>query len=225
MIRAILFDLDRTLLDRDASLELFIDDQYDRFYEHLKGIPKADYRSTLLSLDQKGYVPKNVVYSQIVERYYLNAEMSQQLFEDYHTAFKRHCVPFEGLDELFEALKAKGFKLGMITNGRGAFQMENICALGIEDDFEVILISELEGVKKPDPNIFLTALERLGVSAEESVFVGDHLENDVFAAERMGMIGVWKKAKEEASNDVSYIIEDLQELLPLLEKVKSVNIR
>jgi putative hydrolase of the HAD superfamily len=51
----------------------------------------------------------------------------------------------------------------MITNGIGKFQMDNIKALGIEKYFKTILVSEWEGFKKPDPNIFFRALKQLHV--------------------------------------------------------------
>lgn len=55
MIRAVLFDLDGTLLDRRQSLEQFIHDQYNRFTSHLMNIEKSEYCSRFLALDNNGY--------------------------------------------------------------------------------------------------------------------------------------------------------------------------
>lgn len=219
MIRAIFFDLDRTLLDRDSSVKCFVEDQHYRFSSSLGEIPREKFCELFEELDQQGYVPKEKVYEQVVSMYRLNPVMSEQLHEDYNESFKHHCVPFPGLVELLDKLQAKGIQLGIITNGRGRFQMENVRALGIESYFDAILISEIEGIKKPDSQIFHAAMERMGVTAEESVFVGDHMEKDVLAAEKIGMTGVWKRALGEEDERAMYVINDLSDLLSLLKRM------
>jgi putative hydrolase of the HAD superfamily len=104
----------------------------------------------------------------------------------------------------------------MITNGRGQFQLDNIKALGIEKYFDTILISEWEGIKKPDPEIFKRALKQLDVLAHQSIFVGDHPINDVKAAQSVGMKGVWKKDLQWKQVEADYIVDDLAELLLFL---------
>ena len=98
--------------------------------------------------------------------------------------------------------------------------MDNIMALGIENYFETILISEKEGIKKPDPRIFKKALQQLNVSANESLFVGDHPGNDVKASQDVGMLAVWKKDSQWEDVDADFIVHDLMEI-PLL--VESLN--
>ena len=56
--------------------------------------------------------------------------------------------------------------------------------------FDVRVISGLEGVEKPDPKIFLVALERLGAGAKESAYVGDNVTYDMEPAQEVGMTGV-----------------------------------
>ncbi|WP_369436432.1 HAD hydrolase-like protein [Lysinibacillus fusiformis] len=62
-------------------------------------------------------------------------------------------MPFPNLLEMLEELMNTNLILGIITNAIGQFQMDSIKALGIENYFQPILVSEWEGVKKPDPNI------------------------------------------------------------------------
>lgn len=63
------------------------------------------------------------------------------------------------------------------------------------------LISESEGLRKPDPKIFERALKKLNVMAEETIFVGDHPIHDVAASRAVGMQGWWKEDRV-AKNDV-----------------------
>jgi len=109
--------------------------------------------------------------------------------------------------------------LGIISNGKGKFQMDNIKALGIEHYFETILISEPEGIKKPDPRIFEKALQQLDIPANACLFVGDHPENDVKASRDVGMLGVWKKDSQWSDVEADYVVEDLLEVSLIIEEL------
>ncbi|MGR9050755.1 HAD family hydrolase [Halobacillus faecis] len=221
MIQAVIFDLDRTLLDRDASVERFINDQFDRFEESLKSVSRVAFASRFIDLDQRGYRPKDQVYQHLVYELNIEKGMEAELYQDYQDSFKHHCIPFQGLQEVLLQLIADRYHLGLITNGKGRFQMDNIQALGIESFFRTILISELEGVKKPDPTIFERAMERINQPLEACVYVGDHLEKDVQAAENIGMKAIWKKDNKEEESLARYSIFHLTELPLLLQKMNT----
>lgn len=85
-----------------------------------------------------------------------------------------------------DALAASGVKLGLISNFE-AWLDDLLAHLGVRDAFDVIVISGREGLEKPDPRIFEVALERAGVTAGESVYVGDHPLFDVEGAAAVGM--------------------------------------
>lgn len=191
MVKAILFDLDGTLLDRDRSLAAFLAQQFERV-PALRGMGREAYIRRFVELDRKGYVWKDVVYRTLIEEYRLELDW-QEMVDDYVRSFQRHCVGFPGMIAMLDTFKRQGYKLGVITNGFGDFQMSSIRGLGIEAYFDAILVSEVEGLRKPDIRIFELALQRLGVRPHEAVFVGDHPANDVEASMRAGMRGVWKE--------------------------------
>ena len=140
------------------------------------------------------------------------------MLEDYVSEFQKSCIPYPNLFEMLESLKRENVKLGLITNALGDFQFRNIQAIGIHKYFDVILISGWEGIKKPNPEIFLRALEKLGVEAEESIYIGDHPINDVQASRNVGMKGVWKKDPQwKIPQDVDGIISDLLEVPDLIK--------
>lgn len=218
MIKAAIFDLDGTLLDRDESVKKFITDQFDRLKEFLDHIPQETYIKRFIELDHRGYVWKDKVYQQVVKEFQIKGITWQELLEDYISMFKNNCIPFPNLIPVLEALKGKDLQLGIITNGKGQFQMDNIRALGIEKYFDIILVSEWEGIKKPDPRIFMKAMAQLNLKAKQCIFVGDHPENDVNAARNVGMIGIWKKDLEWDNVDADYIIDDLALLPSIIKK-------
>lgn len=211
MINGFIFDLDGTLLDRDSSLRAFVGHQYDRISQ-LQCMDKNLYMTEFIKLDSRGYVWKDKVYQQLIQAYHLPIS-HEALLEDYVSNFKYHCIGFPLLHECLQELRDRGMKLGMITNGYGEFQLNNIRALDIEKYFDTILISEIEGLRKPDPEIFNRALRNLDLTPTEAVYVGDHPENDVLASRRVGMKGIWKEdLYYDAAFECDYTIRDLTEL-------------
>ncbi|MBU9673644.1 HAD family hydrolase [Planococcus sp. CP5-4] len=221
MIAAVLFDLDGTLLNRDASVVSFINEQYERMQPSLGHIPKALYAERFIELDRRGYVWKDKVYAQLIQEFEIKDTTWEFLLEDYLANFQFHCVPFGGLRTLLEDLKGQGLKLGIISNGKGKFQMDNIKALGIEIYFDTILISESEGLRKPDPRIFERAMARLNVLPSVSLFIGDHPTTDVEAAENAGMLGIWKKDAGWSKAAADYSIDELNEVKRIVQRLNA----
>ncbi|MGG4489856.1 HAD family hydrolase [Metabacillus idriensis] len=223
MIKVVIFDLDGTLLNRDESIKVFIHKQYERLNKWVNHTTKEKYTKRFIELDNRGYVWKDKVYQQLKEELEITGVTWEDLLQDYISQFKNNCIPFQNLFEMLEELRNKDFILGMITNGIGQFQMDNIKALGIEKYFQTILISEWEGLKKPDPNIFLRALKQLDVPPNQSVYVGDHPENDVQAAQNVGMKAIWKKDIHWKHFTPSLMIDDLGELPLIISNVSENN--
>ena len=112
-------------------------------------------------------------------------------------------------------LKARGYRLGVISNSDGRVA-EALDAVGLEGLFEVVVDSKLAGVEKPDPRIFHAALASLGISAGESLYVGDLYDIDVVGARRAGMdvvlldpTGVHKDRDVPTAPDVAAVAERL----------------
>lgn len=222
-IKALFFDLDGTLLDRESSLLKFAGCQYDRFSNELSLIDKENYINIFIELDARGYVWKDKVYSQLLEKFKIQSLTAEDLLYDYITNFKHSCIGFPHLHEVLESLLQMGIKLGLVSNGKTHFQMANIKALGIEGYFNTILISEEVGLRKPDSRIFQKGMEALAVSASQCIFVGDHPENDVAASKRAGMMGIWKRDDYWHSAEADYTIENLSELLMIVHKEFSLH--
>ncbi|WP_419719856.1 HAD family hydrolase [Lysinibacillus fusiformis] len=120
-----------------------------------------------------------------------------------------------------EQLKTDKYLLAIITNGYGHFQMDTIKALAIEKYFDVILVSEWENMKKPDPQLFMRALDKLQVSPHNSIFLGDHPENDVKGAQAVGMKGIWKKDVQWDYVEADANLDDLSELPSIIDYFNS----
>jgi len=216
-VKAVLFDLDGTLHDRPTSLRRFIAAQYHRIAE-LRVIPLDQWIEHFVVVDNRGLVWKDIVYQTLLQRFGINYPW-QALLHDYEINFAASAQLYSGAIELLCELRARQIAIGMITNGRTEFQQSVIRALGFEQLFDVILISQAEGVAKPTPEIFQRALTRLDVTAAETVFVGDSLEADMAGAKQLGMHTIWKSTELVCPLGCSdHILDDMIAiaLLPLL---------
>lgn len=219
MIKSVIFDLDGTLLNRDASVKQFVSTQYDRLNEHLSHIPKSDYIARFIELDCHGHVWKDKVYQALVTEFSIETMSWQSLLEDYEMRFQFHCVPFQFLTEMLNELKQQGYLLGIITNGRGQFQARAVDGLGVRNYFDAILISEVEQVRKPQVEIFQRALARLDVSALNSVFVGDHPEADIAGAKGAMMKTIWKRNSSwTEAKEADAIVDELNEIPSIVKQ-------
>ncbi len=213
MIKAVLFDLDRTLLDRDTAFRNFVVSQQRKFADALSGIPAAVFIERVILLDKHGLLWKDEVYQAIVREFGIASLRWEELFEDFALRVADYYMPFPGLREMLDTLKSRGYLLGLVTNGREAFQKQSIRALGLDRDFQAVLISEVEGVRKPEPDIFCRALSRLSCQPQEAVFVGDSVEADILGAKRVGMFTAWKRDPLFLDPvDADIVFDDLGEL-------------
>ena len=190
-LRAILFDAGNTLLFLDFA-------RLAREVGRAIGVPltaaqlEAQARPAARALEN-GNTTDRERASRYLESIFLLAGVAPKKLELVREALllmhrERHLWAgmHEGTAEALDALAAAGFRLGVVSNSDGRVE-EALSAAGIRDRFELVIDSQLVGVEKPDPRIFALALERLGLTAAEVVYVGDIYEVDVVGARRASM--------------------------------------
>ena len=190
MIQAILFDLDGTLLDRDASIEPFLREQLKRYKLH--HLPFEKYRDRFIELDEHGYADKQKVFQTLITEFAIPITV-EELVADFRLNSWKNCKTFPGAAKVLGQLRSRGYKLGIVTNGSVELQQAKLIESGLLARVDEAPISEKEQLRKPDQQIFALAAERLGVSTTECVFVGDNLETDISGAYNAGMKPVWFK--------------------------------
>jgi putative hydrolase of the HAD superfamily len=92
---------------------------------------------------------------------------------------------------VLDALRARGLPLALVTNGDAVQQRDKIERHDLSRYFGAILIEGEFGCGKPEERVYREALRQLGVGTEGVWMVGDHLEWDVLAPQRLGLTGVW----------------------------------
>ena len=189
-MKAVLFDLDETVLDRKQSLIDFAQWQ-------AKGMLRREIADSemfcqrFVELDGNGGVLKNEVYRDLIKEFGISDWSVEELFQSYDLCFSGFCKPKKGVIKAIKSLKNSGFKLGIISNGRSPFQERNFHALGVSNFFDSLVVSEAVGFRKPQKEIFEFACKKLEVSPLEAIFVGDNPKADIDGANQCGMYTVF----------------------------------
>jgi putative hydrolase of the HAD superfamily len=127
-----------------------------------------------------------------------------------------HCFP--GAVETIDRLKELGVRLGLVTNGAAEPQRAKVTRFALEHRFDHIQIEGEHGFGKPEEQAYIHAMVQLGVAARDTWMVGDHLEWEVAAPQRLGIYAIWLDAYDAglppgSSIRPDRIIRSLPELL------------
>ncbi|WP_285725874.1 HAD family hydrolase [Psychromicrobium xiongbiense] len=110
-----------------------------------------------------------------------------RLFEQYLTEYRRAWRLFPDVVETLTLLRARGYRVGLLTNGNEEQQLGKLLATGLSEIFDVVCISEAIGARKPDSLAFETFARLLGVEPYQCLFIGDDPDQDVVGATAAGM--------------------------------------
>jgi putative hydrolase of the HAD superfamily len=141
-------------------------------------------------------------------------DCAREIFNEW--AANQHFFLYDDVSAVLTELAARGLKLGLISNSHRClssfqqhFELDGLIAAAVS--------SSEHGYMKPHPSIFEAALTLAGVSAEESMMVGDSLSHDIDGARRVGMRGVLVHRSDDPPpvTDVP-VIRSMGELLEIL---------
>lgn len=209
LYKAVIFDLDGTLLDTLEDLAAAVN-----YAMQEGGFPLhtvAQYRSMV------GHGVRNLVTQALPENHRDEAQIDRSLatFKDYYTShIDVHTHPYPGMQELVQKLNAEGVKLAVASNKfqSGTEYLVNRFFDGIPF---VAILGNREGYPlKPDPEIVGEVLRKAGVSKEEAVMVGDS-PTDMKTAANGGIRGI---AVSWGYRDMAdgTVVRSAEELLALL---------
>jgi putative hydrolase of the HAD superfamily len=189
-LRAICFDLDHTLFDRELAMKRYLETWLARHNHE----PEPALIARALEVDRAGYAPRRVFNQWWAGE--LGERGEQMTMDEFWQDFKANLAVELVVDEaLCVMLKALGerYAIALVTNGGAENQRAKITALGLDKIFtpERIIVSDEVGHWKPEPEIFTEALGRLGEDAAHTLFVGDDPASDIAGAAHVGIMTCW----------------------------------
>jgi len=224
-ITDIFFDLDHTLWDFDKNSEITYKIIFDKLQLEVSLVAflKAykDINKSLWKLFRKEQIDKETLrYRRLRETFTeINVEFPDELLFKiadeyiYHLSKQTHLL--DGTIALLEYLRPK-YTLHIITNGFAEVQEGKLNNTSLSAYFDVVVNSEMAGVKKPNPIIFEKALSLAKVSKNSSLMIGDSFEADVLGALNFGMDAICYNYHQEDLPKHIKQVNHLEELMLIL---------
>ncbi|MCP4639758.1 MAG: HAD family hydrolase [bacterium] len=197
-IRAVLFDLDETLIRQAITFEQLALDTYAAFADALTPVTREEWWEAFWprALDLWFMMIDGVLPASVVRQYtYINTLRALDADESLAPAMadhaERHLVEstflFDDTVATLSGLRESGFRLGIVTNGYSEVQRAKLARHALEPLVDFVVISGEAGVHKPNTGIFEIALAHADVAPHQAVYIGDQPDVDVRGAYDAGI--------------------------------------
>ena len=218
--KMVLIDVDGTLVDSVPDLAWCVDEMMrqlelpERGESSVRhwvgnGVPRLVERALTNDLDG---TPDKALF-----------DKAYPIFLDlYADNTSKRSMLYDGVKEGLEYLQSAGYRLGCVTNKASQFTAPLLKTLGLYDLFEIVISGDTLPKKKPDPLPLLHAAEKLGVTSEESLMLGDSM-SDVKAARAAGfrivcMTYGYNHGEDIRDSNPDAVIDSMAKLEGLFEK-------
>jgi epoxide hydrolase-like predicted phosphatase len=196
LIKAVIFDIGGVLIENPAS-------KMKKFISNALNISERAlvYRSSPYIADfQKGLISENELLKRVTKNTWNQQEYGDSIWK---RAIEESYSPIKEMFYLITMLKKCDLKIGILSNT----EIPVVEFLQNQDFsmFDEIIYSCLEGLRKPEEEIYLLSINRIGFEADEIIFVDDREEN-VIAARQIGIIGIQFLSPDQVKKDIESII-------------------
>ena len=232
VLQLVLFDLDDTLFDHQHSRRCGLL-ALQQAYPSLACLPIEDLvaeheRQLTASYDQvlDGAVSLAANRLERFRRMFVNCGVAmpmatvERAMHRYRRAYEAHRRAVPGVVALLTHLHQR-LRIGVVTNGLVAVQREKLVVCQLAGLIDFLLTSEEAQVKKPDPRLFLLALEKAQTRREAAVVVGDSWTFDILGAHQAGIRSLWLNRGQEPCPDPRLTTE-LSAFEPLAHTLKAL---
>lgn len=224
MIKAVIFDLDNTLLDFVKMKQLAV-------------------RSALTAMEEAGLdIDTEKSYLRIFEMYEDGGWENQQIFDEfliettgevdarylaagivaYRRAREASLMVYPNVNETLKSLGNMGLKLAVVSDAPKREAWMRIYYLNLDHMFNIVLTIDDTGARKPSPKPFQMALDKLEVTPSEALMVGDWPERDVEGAKHLGIRSVYARYGDTNATDDSgadWEIDDPSEIVDIVHEL------
>ncbi len=222
MIRAVIFDLDNTLVDFMAMKKQAITAAIDSMIDAGLRLTREEAQSRINAIYKERGIEFQNVFDQLLYDVFQKVDykiLSAGIIA-YRRAREAALVPYPHVNMTLVSLVKRGIKLAVISDAPGREAWLRLCYLNFHHIFDHVITFDDTGERKPSPIPFRKALELLQVLPHEAIMVGDWAERDMVGAGKVGMTTVFARYGDTfgtVESNAHYDINDVSELLQVID--------
>jgi len=225
MIKAVIFDLDNTLLDFMKMKEYAVKAAIAGMIEAGLDIdPEKSYETIIGIYEEEGWENQQVFNDFLnktigkVNNKYLAAGIVA-----YRRAREANLMAYPNVNKTLLALSKSGIKLGVVSDAPSREAWMRIYYLNLYHYFDVVITFDDSGERKPSPIPFQLALDGMGLRPEETIMIGDWPERDVVGAQQIGMKTAFARYGDTFGTVNSGADWDLNDIYQLVDIINEHN--
>lgn len=195
MIRAIIFDLDNTLVDFMAMKEAAVEAAVMAMIDAGLTIPKDTAKKKIYMIyDQEGIEDQKVFDKFLTKEFgAIDYRIHAAGIIGYRRAREAALVLYPHIQLTLMELVKRGLKLAVVSDAPRLQAWLRLCQLNLHHVFDVVITFDDTEKRKPDPEPFRKALQMLDIKPEQAIMVGDWAERDIIGAKLLGMKTVFAR--------------------------------
>ncbi|MGH7564658.1 MAG: TIGR02253 family HAD-type hydrolase [Gemmatimonadota bacterium] len=224
MIRAVIFDLDNTLVDFMRMKRMAIRAAIDAMIDAGLALDRGAAESEIQAIYDREGIEYQRVFDDFLEAHlgHVDHKILASGIVAYRRAREAALVLYPHVTATLMELIKSGLRLAVVSDAPRREAWLRLCYLNLHHLFDVVVTFEDTGERKPSPAPFRTALEQLGVEAREALMVGDWPERDMVGATQLGIRTVFARYGDTfgtVESGADFEIEDIHGLVDVVRKL------
>jgi len=223
MIKAVIFDLDNTLLDFMRMKTMAIDAAINGMIEAGMEIQRNSSLKRIFKIyESKGWEYQEVLDDFIKEEIgTLDYKFLAGGIVSYRKAKEASLILYPNVNSTLIGLSKMGLKLGVVSDAPSREAWMRICSVNLHHIFDAVVTFDDTGEHKPSPKPFKKIVSLLNINAANALMIGDWPERDIIGAKELGMKTAFARYGDLFDTQASgadYDIDNIQEILSIIKK-------